>query len=350
MLSQMRKHMNAIIIGITALFVLSCFAMYGFGFGNSTTNNSGSKRDYVVATLEGRNIMRSEIEQGVARLAEMSRNKDITSNDMKELRKAALNQIVLDVEMNKEIKSRKIKVADEDVRDAFDKIVATFPTKEEFMAQMERYGITEEALKRDIKTDLLRNKLIETVTADVEVTTRDAKMFYEKHTDLYTRPAGILADVVVVKDKSVAESIKKEIDGGMKWTDMVKKNAENIISASDAEMHDVITAEAVKQIKSFAAIKNFTKNKISGVIEMPEVKGFYLAINRGNVEEKVLSYEEAEKDIKARLREMRIMEYRNMYLMNLVKLAKIKVKDATIFPEVKEPVKTPVVSTDVKEK
>ena len=60
--------MKAIMIAVILLFVLSCFAGYGL-YARSGRSADGSK-DYAVAKIDGKDVMRSDIEKGTMQLAE----------------------------------------------------------------------------------------------------------------------------------------------------------------------------------------------------------------------------------------------------------------------------------------
>lgn len=331
MLSHMKKHVKTILITVIAFFVLSCFAGYGLFFSSSAPKGD-TQRDYAVAVLNGERIMRSEIEKGAVRVAEGMGVKDITSEDFKVFRKYALDSIVLDKEMAREVKSRKVKVSESEVDAAYKNIMDSFPTREEFIAQMDRMGVKEADVKADIERDLLRKNLLEAVTSDVDSSTKEAKMFYEKNKDAYTRPAGTLADVAIIKDKATAESIRASLEKGEAWDKVMEDNKDGLITYTKTDAPEIISDQLVAQMPAFDSVRKLAKGTVSPVTELKNMKAFFVAVNNGKTEKKVLSYEEAEKSIKATITEMRKEQYQKMYMENLLTQAKLEIKDEAIFP------------------
>lgn len=331
MLSHMKKHVKTILITVIAFFVLSCFAGYGLFFSSSSSKGD-TQRDYAVAVLNGERIMRSEIENTAVRVAEGMGAKDITSEDFKVFRKYALDTIVLDKEMTREVKSRKVKVTDAEIDAAYKNIMDSFPTREEFIAQMDRMGVKESDVKSDIEKDLLRKKLLDNVTSDIDSSTKEAKMFYEKNIDAYTRPAGTLADVAVTKDKATAEAIKAAVEKGEAWDKVMEANKEGLITYTKTDAPEIISDQLVAQMPELNSVRKLAKGEVSPVTELKNMKAFFVAVNNGKTEKKVLTYEEAEKSVKATITEMRKEQYQKMYMENLLTQAKIEIKDEEIFP------------------
>ena len=137
MLRLMREHVKVIMTTVIVLFVLSCFAGYGL-YSRSGNRNSGGTQDYPVAEVNGKNIMRSQIENGIGKMADQYNQKDITSADLPILRKAVLDSLVIQDEVNKEIKNRNIDVNKDEVDAEYVKIMDNYPTREEFKAYLER--------------------------------------------------------------------------------------------------------------------------------------------------------------------------------------------------------------------
>ena len=68
LMNTLRNQVKWIMAAIVVIFVLSIFLMYGPGGGGK---GDGS-RDYAVAEVDGKKIMRSQIEAGMAQMAEQS--------------------------------------------------------------------------------------------------------------------------------------------------------------------------------------------------------------------------------------------------------------------------------------
>lgn len=177
MLRHMREHVKIIMAVVILLFVVSCFAGYGL-YSRSGSGDDGM-RDYPVAEVDGSEIMRSTVENGAVRVAEQfSGGQQITSDDMLFYRRAALDSVIIQAEVEKEIKTRKIEVTKDDVDAAYVKIMDSYPTREEFKAFLDRTGTSEADVKKELRQQLSQQKLVESIAADVQVSDAEAFDFY----------------------------------------------------------------------------------------------------------------------------------------------------------------------------
>ena len=266
MLRLMREHVKVIMTTVIVLFVLSCFAGYGL-YSRSGNRNSGGTQDYPVAEVNGKNIMRSQIENGIGKMADQYNQKDITSADLPILRKAVLDSLVI-------------------------------PTREEFKAYLERSGITEKQVKEDIKNQLSQQKLMESVTADINVTDKEANAFYDAAKNfLYKQPAGISVNVATFKNNDAAKLAQKAIADGAKWDKIITEHKNDIESSTPYDKPIVVTEQMMKQSPALAKIKTLEINKVSPLINITETNAM-IVIKRGAASEKVLPFSEVSADVR----------------------------------------------------
>ena len=187
LMNTLRNQVKWIMAAIVVIFVLSIFLMYGPGGGGK----SDGSRDYAVAEVDGKKIMRSEIEAGMAQMVEQSQATEITSEDFPRLRQSVLDSIVVEAALKKEAEQKNIKVSGEEVQKVVTQIESQFPTKEAFMQYMEQTGVNEKKLKEDISGRLAQQKVLEGLTGSVVVSDDEVAKFYESTKDLFfRRPAG----------------------------------------------------------------------------------------------------------------------------------------------------------------
>ena len=91
MLRTLRNHTKVIMIIVILFFVASCFAGYGLYVRGG--GEGEGMRDYPVAEIDGREVMRSALEQGAARLSEQYGAANITSADIPLIRKAVIDNM-----------------------------------------------------------------------------------------------------------------------------------------------------------------------------------------------------------------------------------------------------------------
>ena len=196
-LKTLRTKTKGIMIIVAVAFVISIFAGYGF---YSRRGDSSAGKDRVVAKANGTNIMLSQIDMGVRQLMEQMGISNLAQEQYYVLRKHILDQIILDMELDKEVKKNKIEVADEEIETAMERIAAQFPTKEAYQDYLKAYNIREEDLKKELSRQLAQQKLLQAVVkVDDTITEEEVKEFYEVNGDTYfVRPEGLWVNYATV--------------------------------------------------------------------------------------------------------------------------------------------------------
>lgn len=345
MLRSMRKYIKVVLIIVILFFIASCFAGYGlYVRGGNKGGNGEGRRDYPVAEVDGRSIMRSELEKGAARMSEQY-GSSVTSADAPHIRKAVLDQITLQAEIEKEISNRNIDVAKDEINEAYNKIMDQYPTREEFMAYMQRSGITEKQIKDDIKKQLQMNKVLKSLEDGVKTDDKEVRAFYDTAKEfLYKQPAGISMNLASFKDKTAADAAHKAIaaGGNQTWDAGLDQYKNDIITSTPYAQPTILTNQQLN--KELPFLKDFPMNKLTPVQKAGE-HVFYFAIKRAKTEERVLPFNEISADVKATIKNQKMQEEQQKFYDMLLKRANVKVLDESIFPSDK-PVSADAASAD----
>ncbi|NLL41676.1 MAG: peptidylprolyl isomerase [Synergistaceae bacterium] len=330
MLRYLRSHVKAIMIAVILLFVLSCFAGYGL-YARSGRGSGDGMRDYAVAEIDGKDVMRSDIEKGTMQLAEqLGSGKEVTSADIPFMRKAILDSTAIQAELEKEIKSRKIDVTEDEIEEAYKNIMDSYPTREEFKAYMERSGITEKQIKDDLKKQISQKKIMDALAAEINVPDDEARKFYDStKTFIYKQPAGFKVNIATFRSNEAAKAAQKSLEGGENWDKVLESHKSDVMSSTPYDKPVLITEQMMSD--SLAAIKGLPLNKVSPVIQVTGSES-YIAIKRSKEAEKQLSYEEVSADVVAMIRNQKAQEKQQQFYEELLKRAKIKILDPSIFP------------------
>lgn len=331
MIRTLRKYTKVILIIVILFFVASCFAGYGLYVRGGARQGEGM-RDYPVAEIDGRKVMRSALEQGAARLSERY-GSNITSSDVPMIRKAVIDNMAVDAELEKEIKMRKIEAPESEIDEAYKRMMDSYPTREEFFAYMQRSGITEKQMKDDIARQLRMQKLMESLGEKVTVEDKEVKAFYDATKDfLYKQPAGIKANVATFRKRESAEAAQKAIAAGGKWDEEIEKHRPDVEMATPYE-HPVILTDQMLQ-SELAVVKDLPLNEISPV-EKANDPFVFIAINRGHEAERVLPFDEVSGDVRATVRSQKMQAEQGKFFDELRARADVKILDAEIFPSEK---------------
>jgi hypothetical protein len=317
-------------IAVILLFVLSCFAGYGL-YARSGRGSGDGMRDYAVAEIDGKDVMRSDIEKGTMQLAEqLGSGKEVTSADIPFMRKAILDSTAIQAELEKEIKSRKIDVTEDEIEEAYKNIMDSYPTREEFKAYMERSGITEKQIKDDLKKQISQKKIMDALAAEINVPDDEARKFYDStKTFIYKQPAGFKVNIATFRSNEAAKAAQKSLEGGENWDKVLESHKSDVMSSTPYDKPVLITEQMMSD--SLAAIKGLPLNKVSPVIQVTGSES-YIAIKRSKEAEKQLSYEEVSADVVAMIRNQKAQEKQQQFYEELLKRAKIKILDPSIFP------------------
>ena len=331
-------------IAVIVLFVVSIFA--GYGLYSRSGQGGDGQRDYAVAEVDGKDVMRSDIEKGTMQLAEqLGSEREITSADIPFMRKAILDSTAIEAELEKEIKNRKIEVTQDEIEENYTSIMDSYPTREEFKAFLERSGITEAQVKSDIKKQISQRKVMDALSAEIDVPAEDARKFYDSaKTFLYKQPAGFQVNIATFRSNEAAKLAQKSIEGGEGWDKVMEQHKADIMTSTPYDKPVLITEQMM--VDSLAALKDLPLNKVSPVMPVTSSDS-YVAVKRSKEAEKQLSYDEVSADVVAMIRSQKAQEKQQEFYEELLSRAKIKILDPEIFPApVSADVKTEVKSED----
>ena len=335
MLRAMRNYTKIIMIIVILFFVASCFAGYGLYVRGNKGGAGDGIRDYPVAEANGKNIMRSDLERGAARISEQY-GSSVTSADSPQIRRAALDGLVIQSELEKEIANRKIDVSGDEINAAYAKAMDSYPTREEFMEFLKRSGINEKQVKEDIKKQLQMQKLMESLENDVKVDDKEVRAFYDTAKNfLYKQPAGVMVNIATFKDKAAAEAARKAIAGGAKWDAEMDKYKKDIEMATSYDKPMLMTEQMMQQ-KELAVLKDYPMDKVTPVESAGENYS-YIAVKRSKAVERVLPFNEVSGDVAATIKNQKMQEAQQKFYGELLSRANVKILDASIFPEEKKP-------------
>ena len=181
--------------------------------------------DRVVAVVEDRAVMQSEIDVELRRFMMESNKRSLTADEEAGARAEILQSLVADLLMTVHAEKLGVEVADEEVEQRLDETINNFKRQiggdAAFQRQLEREGMTLARLRADyrekIKANLLiRRMLRQEVMSDVAVTEGEVRRYYREHADeLPLRPATVtLAHIKIVPEVSgsAADTSRTEID------------------------------------------------------------------------------------------------------------------------------------------
>lgn len=165
------------------------------------------------------------------------------------IKQKVINELIVKKLLENEIKSRNIKVSQNDMEKEYALLIEKIGSKEKFNELLKQNNITQSTLKNDIKEGLKIQKLVDTLGI-VNVSDNDVKKYYKENIKLFQYPDKvkvshilISADPVQIKDlllakeenknlndKEIDNKIKEEMELKLKKAKEIQKQAKLDIS------------------------------------------------------------------------------------------------------------------------
>jgi parvulin-like peptidyl-prolyl isomerase len=140
--------------------------------------------------------------------------------------------LVQEAEREQEAASMGIKVTDKQVADRLDQIKKQYfgGSETKYQAQLKKQGITDDAVRNDIKAQLVSEGIFNKVTKDAKVSKQEIHDYYTSHKSLYQQPeTRDVRYILVGKNKATAESVYRQLQAvNVKtWCTLAKKYAKD---------------------------------------------------------------------------------------------------------------------------
>ena len=340
-----KKTTKIIIAVVLFLFILSCVIGYGFSIGRGVKSDPN---DYVVAVYDGKDIMFSDLRKSAEVIARnaVARGAKITEEARPQIFAMALQNCVMDIEIEKEIDERNIKVKRSEVKAQLENIKKSYPSEEAFDQFLAKNNLSEGDIKDDLKKQLLRKHLQENIAGNVTVTDEEAmKVYNQAKAQSFTTPNGAQILIAVFKDKASADAMKQELAAGKEWDDCLAKHTDSLLQANRQEQKSIMPTRDMKGPIAF--VKNMKAGEVSAVTAGPN-NSFFLVKKLANVAGGVIPFEQVKPQIVQFIKNQKELAAVNKYFSEKLKDAKVDVKDKSLFQPVQKA--KPVQNTNTKAK
>lgn len=358
MMQFFRKNTKPIMAVVVALFVVSCFAMYGGRRSRpaetpeSVPGNGAENvvQDRPVAVVDGKNIMLSQIEtQRVQMIENLSamQQQTISEDQYPLVRLQILQQTAMLAEIDKEVQSRDISISAEELDTAVKNIENSFQTKELYLQWLQGVGETETSIRGAIEGDMKRQKVIEQVTADVSADMLETRNYYEMVKDFYfQKPEGFMMNIAHFASADKALAARNAIEEGKTWDEVM----EPAVASGDIfryTAYDNPTLVPTMMMEGeLAFLKDYPMNKLTEIVSL-DVSNQLLAIKRSKEEAGVVPFDDVSADLRMSILDQKRQGVISQFLQGLIERADIEILDKTLFPpEPEAPASANVTSAD----
>ena len=339
MMNFLRKQMKWVMAIIVVAFLLSTFLMYeGRGTRRTPTRNAdGSMSDYEVAQINGRSLMRSELETRLRNYLSNYSSRTPESLDMAALYQTVLDQAVLDSQLAKEVDERGIRISDAEAEMAMKNYADTYyPTRETFYQVLAQSGIKVDDYKKTLARQMAIDTLLNQAIGEVEISEDRAVEFYDTMKGLiYSKPEGFMVHMADFNNNMAAENFRARLVAGESW-DVIASN-DDIPSADVIHItrEPVFLPSSAFTTGTLIALNSVDISEPTPILEVAS-EDYAVAIKASHVDESVTPYEEVSADIKTLLTQQEQRKRLSDYEAELKSKANLVINDQELFarPEV----------------
>jgi peptidyl-prolyl cis-trans isomerase C len=206
-----------------------------FAVGCGTESSSGDVPTDSVAVVGDRTIKKSEFDDLVkyAKRSYDAQKRDFPKNgtqEYKQIQDQAVRFLVQRAQFEVRADDLDIDVSDE----AVDKRIEDYKKErhkgsdKKFREELEQQGLSEEQAREIIRANLIQEAIYKKVTADVKVTDKEIRDYYDKNKAQYVTPETRLVRHVLVKQKALADRLYEQLrQKGADWTAIAKRYSQD---------------------------------------------------------------------------------------------------------------------------
>jgi parvulin-like peptidyl-prolyl isomerase len=145
------------------------------------------------------------------------------------LRTQVLTVLIQNAEFETEADKLGVKVSDKDVQSQLDQIKKQYfgGNEKRYQAELKKQGYTDAAVREQIRSQLLAQRLFDKVTASVKASDKDVHAYYLSHKDQYPPTRDVEEILVGTGKQALAQSIYKQLKGGGDFAKLAKKYSQD---------------------------------------------------------------------------------------------------------------------------
>ena len=185
-----------------------------------------------VAVVDGTTISKESLDELLAR-AKTSYTQQkrefpkAGTPEYQSLQNQAVAYLVQREQYAREAEELGIEVTEADVDKKIDEVKKEFfqNSQQKFDQGLKQQGYTLEALREDIRSQLISEKIYEHITEEVKISDAALKTYYENNRDKYSVPESRQVRHILVKTKIQADRIHDELASGADFTALAKQNS-----------------------------------------------------------------------------------------------------------------------------
>jgi foldase protein PrsA len=251
---------------ISRLAILLCalvsFALAGCGGGSDEVPTNA------VAVVDGQEIAKTDYDALIAQAKKSYKNQKrdfpkAGSQEFRTLKNQAVQFLVQREQFEQEAENLDVNVTDKQVDARFKQILKQYfgGDMKKFNSQLKAQGLKEEQVRKDLRSQIVSEKIFAQVTKDVKVTDKQIEDYYNKNKAQYSRPESRDVRHILVKSKAKANQLEAQLKAGASFAALAKKFSEDTGSKADGGKLTISKGQTVAPFDKVAF--QLKKNAIS---------------------------------------------------------------------------------------
>ena len=288
-----------------------------------------------VAVVDGEEIARSDYEAVIAQAKKSYANQKRAfpaagSPELQTLKSQVVQYLVQREEFEQEAENRGLEITDKQVDARLAEVLKQYfnGDKKKYEQQLAAQGMTERAVRADIRSQIVSEKIFEEVTSKVAVTDKQIEEYYSKNKAQYSQPESRDVRHILVKTKKQADDLYAQLQGGADFAALAKKFSEDTGSKANGGKLTISKGQTVAPFDQTAFL--LKKNELSKPVKTEF--GFHIIEALGDTKAaKVTALKEVKESIRQQLAQTKKNEAMTKWVDDLKKDYEDKVAYAVGF-------------------
>jgi foldase protein PrsA len=251
---------------ISRLAILLC-ALVSFALAGCGGSDDKVPTD-AVAVVDGQEIAKTDYDALIAQAKKSYKNQKrdfpkAGSQEFRTLKNQAVQFLVQREQFEQEAENLDVNVTDKQVNARFEQILKQYfgGDRKKFNRQLKAQGLKEAQVRRDLRSQIISEKIFAQVTKNVKVTDKQIEDYYNKNKAQYSRPESRDVRHILVKNKAKAAQLEAQLKAGASFAALAKKFSEDTGSKADGGKLTISKGQTVAPFDKVAF--ELKKNAIS---------------------------------------------------------------------------------------
>lgn len=318
-----RNNMKPVLLAIVIVFIASIF--YGFGQHRRSTGNQIQHAGNIIAEVNGNAITYQQWYNAYMGLISRYDSQTLSSIGdelLANLKNNVTEQLINTTLLHQFAEKQNISVSSDDVNEEIERIKANFDSEQEFNDALKRNNLTLNQLRESLKSQIKVDKAIQNEYDKIDTSDEELAQYYEENRSYFFQPEKRKISHILVEDQEEAELLRSQLNEGLLNFEQTAKDKSTCPSAEQGgDLGYIMRGQMVSEFEEVAF--SLEVNELSNVVKTEY--GYHILQCYGIQEEKQLSLEEAEDNIKNILTNQKQNEAIQSLLTQLREEADIKV-------------------------